>query len=324
LRLNGLNARGDFLVPLATTEAALVASYHRGCRAVTLSGGVSTACVVEKLGRAPAFVFRRLSQALSFAGWLSTCGDEIRAVAESTSRHAKLIDFQISLNGQDVVLFLEFTTGDAAGQNMVTIATDAVCRHIAACTPIPLERWYIESNMSGDKKATAMSFIHTRGKRVVAEACLSEEVCREVLKASPRDIYDAWKISIVSSLQCGALGSQGHYANGLTALFIATGQDVACIAEAAVGITEYAVEEDGSLVASVCLPSLVVGTVGGGTGLPTQRECLELLGCRGEGTASKFAEICAGITLAGELSIIAAIASGHFAKAHQVLARGRS
>jgi hydroxymethylglutaryl-CoA reductase (NADPH) len=176
--------------------------------------------------------------------------------------------------------------------------------------------------MSGDKKATALSFHNTRGKRVTAEVRLPMEVCTGILKASPRDIYEAWKISMVASLQSGAIGSQSHFANGLTALFIATGQDAACIAEAAVGITEYSLEEDGSLTANVCLPNLVVGTVGGGTGLPTQRECLEFLGCYGEGKAAKFAEICAGLVVAGELSITAAIAAGHFAQAHKVMARG--
>jgi hydroxymethylglutaryl-CoA reductase (NADPH) len=176
--------------------------------------------------------------------------------------------------------------------------------------------------MSGDKKATALSFHNTRGKRVVAEARIAADICRNVLKAEPRDIYEAWKISIVSSVQSGTIGSQSHYANGLTALFIATGQDAACISEASVGITEYSVEDDGSLVCNVTLPNLVVGTVGGGTGLPTQKECLESLGCHGTGKASKFAEICAGLVVAGEISITAAIAAGHFAQAHQVLARG--
>jgi hydroxymethylglutaryl-CoA reductase (NADPH) len=322
LRVNGLNAAGDFLVPLATTEAALVASFHRGCKAITLSGGASAACLVDKIGRAPIFVFGSMREALLFCSWVVTAEDEIRAIAEGTSRFAKLIHFNVSLNGQDVVLLMEFTTGDAAGQNMVTLAADAACRHIAAASPVPIARWYIESNMSGDKKATAMSFILTRGKRVTVEARIPERICLDVLKAAPADIYEAWKISMVSSLKSGAIGSQSHYANGLTALFIATGQDVACISESAVGVTQYSLPDDGSLVVNVCLPNLVVGTVGGGTGLPTQRECLELLGCAGAGKAAKFAEICAAITVAGELSITAAIAAGHFVQAHRSLARG--
>jgi hydroxymethylglutaryl-CoA reductase (NADPH) len=221
-----------------------------------------------------------------------------------------------------VVLFLKYLTGDASGQNMVTIASDAVGHWLAANTPVPMIKWYIESNMSGDKKATALSFIHTRGKRVTAEARIPKEICEGVLKAKPKELYDAWKISMVSSAQCGAIGSQSHYANGLTALFIATGQDAACTAEAAVGITEYAVEDDGSLVVNVCLPNLVLGTVGGGTSLPTQRECLELMGCYGPGKAAKLAEICAGMIMAGEISITAAIAAGHFAQAHKAMARG--
>ena len=322
LRVNGLNALGDYIIPLATTEAALVASFHRGCKAITLSGGVTTACLMECISRAPIFVFTSMPQALLFASWIATQEDKIREVAESTSRFAKLLGYKLSLNGQDVVLFLEFSTGDASGQNMVTIATDAVCHYLAGISPVPIRRWFIESNMSGDKKATVLSFIHTRGKRVVAEVRIPAEVCKEVLKANPIDIYEAWKICMVSSIQSGAIGSQGHFANGLTALFIATGQDVACVSEASVGITEFSVEEDGSLLVNACLPSLVVGTVGGGTGLPTQKECLELLGCYGPGKAAAFAEICAGLVVAGEISITAAIAAGHFAKAHKALARG--
>ncbi|MDB5105526.1 MAG: 3-hydroxy-3-methylglutaryl-coenzyme reductase [Fibrobacteres bacterium] len=322
LRINGFHAHGDFLIPLATTEAALVASFHRGCKALTLSGGVAATCLVDKMGRAPIFVFKDMSDALRFCAWLGTVTEEIQKVAESTSRFARLVDYNVSLNGQDVVLHLEFTTGDAAGQNMVTLAADAACHYILAACPIPVVRWYIESNMSGDKKANAMAFIQTRGKRVTAEARIPAEICRDVLKVKPQEIFEAWKISMVSSLKSGSIGSQSHFANGLTALYIATGQDVACIAEAAVGMTTYSVDEDGALLVNVCLPNLVVGTVGGGTGLPTQRECLELLGCAGPGGAHKFAEIAGALTIAGEISITAAIAAGHFTEAHRKLARG--
>jgi hydroxymethylglutaryl-CoA reductase (NADPH) len=322
LRVNGFHAHGDFLIPLATTEAALVASFHRGCKALSLSGGVASTCLVDKIGRAPIFVFKDMSDALRFCAWLGTVSDEIQKVAESTSRYARMVDYNISLNGQDVVLHLEFTTGDAAGQNMVTLAADAACHYILKACPIPVVRWYIESNMSGDKKANAQAFINTRGKRVTAEARIPREICHDVLKVEPQDIFEAWKISMVSSLKSGSIGSQSHFANGLTALYIATGQDVACIAEAAVGMTVYSVDRDGSLLVNVCLPNLVVGTVGGGTGLPTQRECLAMLGCAGPGGAHKFAEIAGALTIAGEISITAAIAAGHFTEAHRKLARG--
>ncbi len=322
LRVNGFHARGDYLVPLATTEAALVASFHRGCKVLTLSGGVTSTCLVDKIGRAPIFVFKDMSDALRFCGWLGTVTDELKKVSESTSRYAKLVDFNVSLNGQDVVILLEFTTGDASGQNMVTLAADAACHYILGASPIPVVRWYIESNMSGDKKANAMAFINTRGKRVTAEARIPEDICLDVLKVKPREIYEAWKISMVSSLKSGSIGSQSHFANGLAALYMATGQDVACIAEAAVGMTVYSVDGNGALLVNVCLPNLVVGTVGGGTGLPTQRECLEMLDCAGPGKAHQFAEIAGALTMAGEISITAAIAAGHFTEAHRRLARG--
>jgi hydroxymethylglutaryl-CoA reductase (NADPH) len=130
-----------------------------------------------------------------------------------------------------------------------------------------------------------------------------------------------WQASTVGTIQTGSIGAQGHYANGLAALFIATGQDAACVSEASVGITRMEVTADGGLYAAVTLPNLIVGTVGGGTGLPTQRECLELMDCYGSGKARKFAEICAAVVLSGELSIAAALSVGHFTSAHQKLGR---
>ena len=130
-----------------------------------------------------------------------------------------------------------------------------------------------------------------------------------------------WKSSTIGTMQSGSIGAQGHYANGLAALFLATGQDVACISEAAVGITRMEKTDKGDLYASVTLPNLIVGTVGGGTGLPTQRQCLELMDCYGTGKAKKFAEICGALVLAGELSIAAALSAGHFTEAHKKFGR---
>jgi hydroxymethylglutaryl-CoA reductase (NADPH) len=225
------------------------------------------------------------------------------------------------MEGNHVVLIFEFTTGDAAGQNMVTLCTEAFCNFILSNTPVKPQYWFIESNYSGDKKATALSFTSVRGKKVTAEAVISRKVVKEILGTTPEDIAQYWQSSSVTAVQSGGIGIQGHFANGLTALFMATGQDVACVAEAYVGITRMEVNKDGNLYVSVTLPSLTVGTVGGGTGLPTQRECLELIGCDKEGSARKFAEICGATVLAGELSIAAAIANGNFSKAHRLFGR---
>jgi hydroxymethylglutaryl-CoA reductase (NADPH) len=136
-------------------------------------------------------------------------------------------------------------------------------------------------------------------------------------------MVDYWRMSAIGGVLSGTLGVQGHFANGLAALYLATGQDAACVAESATGVTRFEVAEDGGLYASVTVPGIMVGTVGGGTGLPTQRACLELMGLAGEGKAAALAEVCAGLLLGGELSIIAALSAGHFARAHRKLARQR-
>jgi hydroxymethylglutaryl-CoA reductase (NADPH) len=321
LLIKGTAAQGFFFVPLATTEGALVASYNRGAKAVTLSGGVVSVCLTEGLQRAPLFRFNNLKEVGAFMFWTLDRIEIFQEIVGRTSRYAKLEDMKINMEGNQVVLIFEYQTGDAAGQNMVTLCTDAVCEFIIANSPIKPKYWFIESNYSGDKKATAVSFTSVRGKKVIAEATIKKEVVRDVLGSSPEKIAAYWQASSVTAVQSGSIGIQGHFANGLTALFMATGQDVACVSEAYVGITRMETDVHGDLYVSVTLPSLVVGTVGGGTGLSTQKECLELLGCFGAGHARKFAEICGATILAGELSIAAAIASGNFSKAHKIFGR---
>jgi hydroxymethylglutaryl-CoA reductase (NADPH) len=196
---------------------------------------------------------------------------------------------RLNMEGNQVVLVFEYTTGDAAGQNMVTLCTEAICTYILEHTPVKPECWFIESNYSGDKKATTLSFTSVRGKKVTAEAIITQKVVKEVLGTTPKAIAQYWQSSSVTAVQSGGIGIQGHFANGLTAIFLATGQDVACVAEAYVGITRMEVNSNDDLYVCVTLPSLTVGTVGGGTHLPTQKECLKLIGCEGPGSARKFA-----------------------------------
>ena len=321
LLIKGTAAQGKFFVPLATSEGALVASYNRGAKAVTLSGGVVSVCLTEGLQRAPLFRFNSLKEVGAFMFWTLDKIAIFREIVSQTSRYATLEDMKINMEGNQVVLIFEYQTGDAAGQNMVTICTDAICQYIIANSPIQPKYWFIESNYSGDKKATAVSFTSVRGKKVTAEATIKRNVVKEVLGSTPEKIAAYWQASSVTAVQSGSIGIQGHFANGLTAIFMATGQDVACVSEAYVGITRMEINDDGDLYVSVTLPSLVVGTVGGGTGLPTQRECLNLLGCQGPGSARKLAEICGATILAGELSIAAAMASGNFSKAHKIFGR---
>ena len=322
LRVNGLFAHGDYYVPLATTEAALVASYSRGARLLLDAGGCTTLVVNEGVSRAPGFAFETSVDAALFVAWATTQLEAFRAAAAQTTKYGRLIDLQITLEGNHVYLGFEFSTGDAAGQNMVTIATEAICRHIAAHTPIGPRYHFVEANLSGDKKATSYSFMSVRGRKVTAEVRLSRETVEKRLHTTTKTLLDYWRMSALGGVMSGSIGVQGHYANGLAALFIACGQDAACVAEAAVGVTRFEPLDDGGLYASVTLPNLIVGTVGGGTRLPTQRACLEILGLAGEGHARAFAEVAAAVALAGELSITGALAAGHFVEAHRQLARG--
>ena len=322
LRVNGLNASGVFYVPLATTEAALVASYSRGAQLLTDAGGCAAVVLNEGVSRAPAFAFETLADAAQFAGWATRSFDAFCAVARETTRHGQLVDMRLAVEGNHVHLIFEFLTGDASGQNMATIAADAICRYIEGHTPIPWRHWFVEGNLSGDKKATMQSLMNVRGRKVSAEVVLSRGLLEERLHTTAERMLDYWRMSVVGGVMTGSIGVQGHYANGLAAMFIACGQDAACVAEAAVGVTRFEPSGDGGLYAAVTLPNLIVGTVGGGTRLPSQRACLDILGLAGSGHARAFAEVAAAVALAGEISITGALAAGEFTRAHQRLARG--
>lgn len=321
LLVHGKEGRGDYIIPLATTEGALVASYNRGMKACRLSGGITSVCLVEGIQRSPFFKFRNISEVGMFIKWIHENYDNLKQVISKTSRYAELNEINSNIEGNSVIVTFEFRTGDAAGQNMVTICTDRICRYILKEFSIQPTEWYIESNYSGDKKATMLSFSNVRGKKVSAEIVVPKRIVKDVLKSTPENMRKYWTSSTLAVTQSGSIGAQGHVANGLTALYIACGQDVACISESSVGVTRMEVNENGDLYASVTMPSLIVGTVGGGTGLPTQKECLQMLGCVGPGSARKFAEICCAVALAGELSIAAAMSVDHFTSAHEKLGR---
>jgi len=321
LRVNGLFAQGDYYVPLATTEAALVASYSRGAQLITEAGGATAVLLNEGVSRAPAFAFDTLESACLFASWAATQIEEFRHAAETTTRHGRLLDLRLAVEGNHVFLHLDFSTGDAAGQNMATFAADAICRYIETHAPVQPQKHYIEGNFSGDKKASALSFLSVRGKKVTAEVTVAKPLVERRLRTTPEDLIRYWQMAAVGGIMSGTIGVQGHFANGLAALYLACGQDVACVAESAVGVTRFECAGDGSLYASVTLPNIIVGTVGGGTGLPSQNACLRLMGLEGPGHARALAEVCAALCLAGELSICGALCAGDFVRAHMRLAR---
>jgi len=322
LRVNGLFAQGDYYIPLATTEAALVASYSRGAQLISEAGGCTAALLNEGISRAPGFSFKNLQEVGLFVSWAISQLDVFKRAAESTTRHGKLIDMRVTVEGNHVYLNFEFITGDASGQNMVTIATEAICSYINANAPVRPQYSFVEANLSGDKKATFQSFLLVRGKKVTAEVTLPATLVKKRLHTTPEEMVNCWRMSAIGGVLSGSIGVQGHYANGLAALYIACGQDAACVAESAVGVTRFEIAAQGALYASVTLPNLMVGTVGGGTRLPSQQACLDIMGLAGPGKARALAEVCAGLCLAGELSIIGALCEGEFARAHQCLARG--
>lgn len=320
LRISGLNANGDFHVPMATTEAALVASYARGAYAATKSGGITAALLYEGVIRTPAFVFDNLFNAGLFVEWVVREIDALKAAAEGTTRHGKLVSVEPIVDNNVVFLICRYTTGDAAGQNMVTIATNALCEDIAARCTVPMKAWYIEGNFSGDKKASFLGLVTGRGRKVSATVTLSGAVVEKTLGTSVQAMLDYAQVANLGSHLSGQLGAQAHFANGLAALYIATGQDAACVAESAIGITRMEARGD-DLFCSVTLPNILVGSVGGGTSLPSQSAGLNILGLKGEGQASALAEVAAAVCLCGEISIVAAISAGHFTRAHENLAR---
>jgi hydroxymethylglutaryl-CoA reductase (NADPH) len=322
LLLAGEHARGEFYVPLATTEGTLVASYNRGMRLLTESGGVRTTVVEDHMQRSPVFVLDDALQAREFGAWLDEHEAEVRAAAESTTRSGRLTYIGQYQIGPLRYLRLNFTTGDAAGQNMTGKATLAACEWIRANHP-DHPAFLLSGNMDTDKKHSRINMLLTRGKRVVAEATIKNDLLTSLMGVDAAELFRARQISAAGSFLVGSANNGAHAANGLTALFIATGQDVANVSESHAGVVYTQLLDNGDYYWSITLPALIVATYGGGTGLPTQRECLEMLGCYGAGKVLKFAEICAAVVLAGETSLSSAVVHGDWVSSHDRLGRNR-
>jgi hydroxymethylglutaryl-CoA reductase (NADPH) len=321
LLLHGSAGKSEHWIPMATTEGALVASYNRGIKACTVSGGITARSISNQVQRSPYFEFETLVEANAFGKWIKSLQPMISAGVKQASRFAELVDIDIQQEGNALNVTFSYETGAAAGQNMVTIVTDQILRQILEQAPHQPTQYYIEGNTSGDKKANLKSLSKVRGRKVVAEVIVPNQIVKDVLKSSTENIVKFWQTGTLGGVQMGAVGNLGHVTNALTAIFIACGQDVACIAEAAVGTGRMEVMDNGDLYAALTLPGLIVGLVGGGTNLPTQKEALDLIGCSSPDDIDKFAEICCSVALAGELSIGAAIAEQHFARAHKSLGR---
>ena len=321
LLIKGDQAQGVFYVPLATTEGALIRSYERGMVALTRAGGVSTHVYLDENRISPVFFFDSSDDAFRFSNEVQDNFETIREQAESTTHHGRLLHLKCDPIGREVIVHFCYSTGDAHGMNMIARATEQACVWIAKRWGV--SRFYIHTGSCSEKRASGALYAGGKGKKVTAGALLSSYVLERYLHVSAKQLHHMWQHTVLGQIHANTVGYNGHYANGLTALFIACGQDVANVVNSAVGITNFEVTEAGDLYASVTLPSLTVATVGGGTALGTFRECLELLGCYGSGGARKLAEITAATLLAGELSMGAAIASSEFVGAHETYGRNR-
>lgn len=304
-------------IPLATTEGALVASVSRGCKAISESGGAYVALENMGVTRAPVFKTDGIEHSRKVIRYVSENFADLASVCEQTSKHLKLKWADFSLTGRNLYIRFLFDTQDAMGMNMATIATEQAVKLIENKTKAKCIS--LSGNFDVDKKPAWLNFLFGRGKKVWAEATISEKTVREVLKTTPEKIADlVYRKVLVGSAVAGSLGFNAHYSNIIAAIFAATGQDLGQVVEGSLGITSAEVTEKGGLYFSIYLPSLMIGTIGGGTNLPTQKEAFNILGVK---SVLEFAEVIAAAVLAGELSLLASQSEGTLAKAHIKLAR---
>ena len=322
LLVNGEHAQGEFYVPMATSEGTLVASYNRGASLLRAAGGVKVSVVDDAMQRAPVFIFEDAREARDFGVWVDDNFDEIAAQAETTTSSGKLRNIQQFSAARMRYLRFNYTTGDAAGQNMVGKATFVACEWIMANYP-GIQRYMLSGSMDTDKKHSQLNTLHTRGKRVIAEVTIPSALLEKVMGVTAEVLFKARSISQVGAFLAGSVNTGAHSANGITATFIATGQDVANVAESSAAIAYADIDHDGNYYLSITIPSLIVATYGGGTGLPTQQECLKMLGCSGAGKVNKLAEIIGATVMAGEISLMSAVLAGDWVTSHNALGRNR-
>lgn len=324
--INGEYATGNFSLPMATTEGALVASTNRGCSVITASGGAEVRIFNDGMTRAPVYLARNASHAKDFINWINENFEILQAKAAQTTRFGELLDVLPFVVGNNIYLRFRFDTKDAMGMNMATIASEAISEYITQQYDIQLVS--LSGNMCTDKKPSAINNIMGRGKTVVADVVIPEEVVTLTLKTHPDNMVEVnYRKNLLGSARAGSMGFNAQAANIIAALYLACGQDAAHVVEASSAITTMDLTKEGNLYCSVTLSAIQVGTVGGGTGLATQKECLRMLGVAGSGkppgtNATKLAEIIASAVLAGEISLIGAQAAGHLARAHKQLGRG--
>jgi len=307
----------NYFVPLATTEGALVASVNRGCKAINLSGGATVAVETVGITRGPVYITSGIEEGLRFEKWLDNNLSALNIIAKKTSHHIQLKKIGVRIIGCYVYVRFYFDTGEAMGMNMVTIATDLINKYIEEKTAVKCLS--ITGNFCVDKKPSWINFISGRGRRVWAETVLKNNAIKTVLKTDPHKLFDIWLAKcMIGSAMSGSLGFNAHYANILAAFFAATGQDLAHVTECSIGITTMKIEKNNDLYVSVYLPDIMLGMVGGGVKLAIKQEALSIVRAK---NTNGLAQVLGGAVLAGEISLIASLAEGSLAKAHEKLGR---
>ncbi len=328
LLVDGEHAQGEFFVPMATVEGTMLASYNRGMRVIRESGGVKTTVSAVVMQRAPVFVFEDARAARDFVLWLDVNFERIKAVAETTTSVGKLNEIEHYHVHHMVYTRFDYSTGDAAGQNMTSRATFVACEWINKEYEA-LKHYSLSGNFDTEKKTSSVNLLKGRGRRVTAELTIPREVVQRNLRMTPEQMQYGQGLSTLGSFLTSSSSNAAHPANGLAALYLATGQDIANIGESNQCTIYSKVTRGGDYFFSVTLPALIVATYGGGTALPTQRECLEIMDCYGQDKAQKLAEIAAGLVVAGELSLGAAsrvdpeTRANDWVDAHERLGRNR-
>jgi hydroxymethylglutaryl-CoA reductase (NADPH) len=318
IKISGDHIQGDFYIPLVTTEGALVASVSRGCKAVSLSDGAQVAIFRVGTTRGPVFYTGSIKKSAELFKWIKENSAKIAEYSGKTSHHLKFKKADVRTQGSYGFVRFYFDTEDAMGMNMVTIATQELTKLIEK--EVGIKCVSVAGNFDIDKKPAWINFIRSRGFKVWAEVIVPQKVIKDILKTTAAEIFEVWLAKcMIGSAMSGSMGFNAQYANIVAAFFAATGQDIAHTVEGSMGMTTAKVLENGDLYFSVYLPAVMLGTVGGGTNLATQKEAINITGAK---KSEELAEVLGGAVLAGELSLLSSLAEGSLASTHQKLARG--
>ncbi|MFC1742336.1 hydroxymethylglutaryl-CoA reductase [Nanoarchaeota archaeon] len=312
----GEHARGEYDIPFAVTERPLIPSVNRGRKVTNMCGGIYTKITKDEMTRAPLFVTGSPAEAGRLERFIQDNTDELKAAADSTTRYGHVTSVETKVVDSDIYLRIGMDCGDAAGHNMTTKAASALADRLIERFPGAVDLVTLSSNYCTDKKPARVNLDKGRGKRVEAYATISEDILEQHLKTDGAKLEELnQKKNITGSRIAGSMARNAHHANIVAALYLATGQDIANVVEGSLGET-YVERSGDNIVFGVRLPSLIVGTVGGGTLLPYAQENLLLMGCQGAGepigsNSKKLAEIIGAAVLAGELSLMAALTNNH-------------